>query len=145
MSSRAQQLPQRVAQAWNEGKVEIVDEVFAPNYASHPLWPNPVPFGPTDASDRDQIKHSIKAFREQFPDLDVTLDETLEAGDKVVTRWTFRGTERNGKKVSWTSIVISRLAGGRVVEDWFLWDRLGFWQQLGIVPETRELQAKERE
>jgi hypothetical protein len=66
----------------------------------------------------------------------------LAEGDRVVTRWTARGTHRGelmgipptGKPVTMTGITINRLEGGKVVEDWTVFDQLGLLQQLGAIP-----------
>jgi SnoaL-like polyketide cyclase len=39
-----------------------------------------------------------------------------------------------GKQVAVSTIEITRMAGGKIVEDWGLDDRLGMLQQLGLVP-----------
>jgi hypothetical protein len=41
-----------------------------------------------------------------------------------------------GREVSGPGCIRYRFAGGRVVEEWDLWDELGFLQQLGyeVVP-----------
>ena len=39
-----------------------------------------------------------------------------------------------GKRVTITGITISRIEGGKVVEEWEEVDRLGLMQQLGVVP-----------
>ena len=109
-SKQIKTLVGRVVEAWNTGEVSAIDEVFAPSYVLHPLWPNVVPFGPQSLSDREQIKHAIHGFRGEFPDLQAGR-EILEAENKVITRWTFQGTTKAGKPVSWTSIIISRVAG----------------------------------
>jgi hypothetical protein len=44
--------------------------------------------------------------------------------------------------MSWVAITIDRIVGGKIVERWLLWDRLGLWQQLGIIPATPELMAQ---
>jgi predicted SnoaL-like aldol condensation-catalyzing enzyme len=131
-----------IEEAWNQGKVGVVDELVADDFVEHPLWPNAVPLGPTEASPREQLKYDITEFRKGFPDLQLTIDQLIEAGDKVVTVTTNRGTAETGKLVSWVEITIDRIVGGKIVERWQLWDRLGFWQQLGIVPATSELMAQ---
>ena len=70
-------------------------------------------------------------------------DEVAE-GDKVVTRYTTRGTQLGsfmgmpptGKYVTVTGIAIARFANGKVVEEWGNADDLGLLQQLGVVPAT---------
>jgi ketosteroid isomerase-like protein len=128
-----------IEEGWNQGNVAVVDELVAADFAEHPLWPNVVNPGPSDQSPRDQLKYDITTTRGGFPDLQVTIDQLIESGDKVVMVATNRGTPATGKPVTWTEINIDRIEGGKIVERWSLWDRLGFWQQLGIVPPTREL------
>jgi predicted ester cyclase len=63
-------------------------------------------------------------------------------GDRVVTRWTGRGTQTgefmemspSGKKVvAVPGVQIDRFSGGKIVENWTLFDQLGMFQQLGAV------------
>ena len=51
------------------------------------------------------------------PDLQLTVEEMLADGDKVVTRWTGRGTYQ-GQPARVTGIHIHQLADGRIVEAW---------------------------
>ena len=86
-----------------------------------------------------------------FPDGRITVDDQILEGDKVATRWTGRGTQTGeiagiaptGKQVTITGLTISRLEGGRVIEDWSTWDTLGMLVQLGAIqhrlgPEVRK-------
>jgi predicted ester cyclase len=60
----------------------------------------------------------------------------------VVNRTTFSGTHQGefqgiaptGKRITITSISVSRITNGKVVEDWTVLDMLGMLQQLGVVP-----------
>ncbi|HVD58831.1 MAG TPA: ester cyclase, partial [Thermoleophilaceae bacterium] len=62
---------------------------------------------------------------------------------KVATRWTARGTHDGdlmdiaptGKQAKVSGLTISRLANGKVIEDYTNWDAFGMMQQLGVVPE----------
>jgi predicted ester cyclase len=66
----------------------------------------------------------------------------IAKGDKVVTRWTARGTHKGGlqgipptgKQLTVTGIVIERLSNGKRVEGWSNFDALGMLQQLGVIP-----------
>jgi predicted ester cyclase len=40
-----------------------------------------------------------------------------------------------GKQVEVSGLTISRLANGKVIEDYTTWDTFGMMQQLGVVPE----------
>lgn len=74
-----------------------------------------------------------------FPDIHTTLDDILVDGDKVVTRWTNRGTHTapfmgvapTGRQVSYTGISIDRLETGKIVESWRNSDILGVLRQIG--------------
>lgn len=74
-----------------------------------------------------------------FPDLHLTIEDMIAEGDKVVTRWTARGTHQGeamgrpptGNEVTWTGINITRLVDGKLVEDWEELDTLGLMHQLG--------------
>ena len=75
-------------------------------------------------------------------DLSVAVEDLIAEGDKVVTRFTARGTHKGdlmgiaptGKQGTVTGISISRIVNGKVVEDWTEEDMLGMMQQLGVVP-----------
>ncbi len=81
-----------------------------------------------------------------FPDSNMTIDDTVAEGDRVVSRFTVRGTHRGefqgipptGKQVTITGIAISRIEGGRVVEDWEELNMLGLMQQIGAIPAPAE-------
>ena len=65
-------------------------------------------------------------------------------GDKVVYRASARGTHKGefmgiastGKRVTFTTIVISRIANGKFQEDWESFDGMYVLQQLGALPTT---------
>jgi steroid delta-isomerase-like uncharacterized protein len=84
-----------------------------------------------------------------FPDLRLTIDDMIAEGDKVVTRFTGRGTHRGdfmgiaptGKQAAAGGISIIRVAGGKVTEEWDQLDILGLLQQLGAIPAPGEPSA----
>ena len=88
------------------------------------------------------VKQMVTMTRTAFPDVQSIIDDVIVEGDKVAVRWTVRGTHRGelrgmpptGKQVTLTGITISRFAGGKVVERWDGYDRLGMYQQLGLIP-----------
>lgn len=80
--------------------------------------------------------------RAAFPDFQNTPEEYLAEGDRVVVRWSARGTHLaplrglppTGRRIAVRGIDIFRLVDGRVAESWEVVDRLGMMQQLGVVP-----------
>jgi len=81
-------------------------------------------------------------YRTAFPDVHFTIEDQIAEGDRVVTRWTARGTHQGplvgipptSKQVTMSGIAIYRLVDGKIVEQWGVNDMLGLLQQLGVVP-----------
>jgi steroid delta-isomerase-like uncharacterized protein len=127
------------AEVTNQGKLEVADELLAPEYVCHD--PN------SEAGEvrADTLKESITYFRNALADMRFEIEEMIAEGDKVVTRWTLRGTHRgelfgvksSGEQVGMSGIVISRVAEGKIVEEWDEYDLLGLMRQLGAVPEPQ--------
>jgi steroid delta-isomerase-like uncharacterized protein len=105
------------------------------HYISHSSPPGAAP-------GREGVKQYVTLFRTAFPDLRATVDDVIAEGDRVVTRWTSRGTHQgelmgipaSGKRVTFSGITINRVSGGKVVEDRTNFDQLGLMQQLGAIP-----------
>lgn len=84
----------------------------------------------------------MSLYRTAFPDVRITVDDVITAGDKVVLRWHSEGTHRGelaglaptGAHGSVTGISIDRWKDGKVVESWTEWDNLGLARQLGAAP-----------
>ena len=94
--------------------------------------------------DRTLVKEVYEMYLSAFPDMNMTVEEVIAVGDKVVTRWVSEGTHKadlpglpaTGKHVSGVEgIVISRVENGQIVEEWESFNELGMMQQLGAVPE----------
>lgn len=122
-------------EAWNRGNYDVIDELVASDFIGHSP-PN------DDIPGAEGLKQYISTLREAFPDVRLTVEDQIAEGDRVVTRWTARGTHRGefqgipptGKRAQVTGVTISRVANGKFVEGWTNWDTLGLLQQLGAVP-----------
>lgn len=136
-------LLERVMELWNEGNLAIVDEFYDPEYVRH-HWPRS--YGTVG---RDTLKAGITSLRTYFPDYNLTLDEMIVKGDKIVTLWTATGTNTGpfadlpptGKKVRIPGVYIYRVDEGKIVEEWVIFNALHFYQQLGFTltpPSTPE-------
>jgi steroid delta-isomerase-like uncharacterized protein len=115
---------------------DIIDEVYAPDL----VWHEP----DQDIQGSEQAKQFVTMYKTAFPDLKATVEDQLAEGDKVVTRWTLRGTHQGeieefgpptGRQMELKGISISRIEGGKIVEEWEVYDNLSVMQQLGLVPE----------
>jgi steroid delta-isomerase-like uncharacterized protein len=126
--------------AWNKHNPSVVDEIYAADFVDRS------PDIPGIAHTRDGLKQFMAVYLRAFPDANIVIDDQLVEGDRVVTRWTGRGTQTgefmemppSGKTVAVPGVQIDRFAGGKIVEEWTLFDQLGMLQQLGVVPATRQ-------
>jgi steroid delta-isomerase-like uncharacterized protein len=119
---------------WSGGRVELVDEIFAPGYVNNNLLAGQRP-------GREGVRQFVRAWRAAFPDTSVAVDLLLSEGDRVVARWTVLGTHRGtflgipatGKPVTVTGITIYRVSDGAVRESWGFWEQLTLLDQLGLL------------
>jgi predicted ester cyclase len=116
----------------DKGNFTILNELFDSGYVLHfPGIPRPLSLAAT--------KRFYGMLYAAFPDLRHTVVEQISARNKVVTRWTARGTHRaewmgidpTGKRVTFGGINIYTVRRGRLAESHVNWDILGLAQQLG--------------
>ena len=90
------------------------------------------------------------AYREAFPDLQTAIEDQVAEGDKVVSRFSGRGTHlgetedfgpATGNSIEINGITIDRVADGKIVEEWTNFDALGLLQQIGLIPAADEPDA----
>jgi steroid delta-isomerase-like uncharacterized protein len=121
---------------WQKGDVSVADEIYAADAVGHD------PMNPAHADYPESERQAIVRDNTAFPNPQVTIEDQIAEGDKVVTRWTFRATHSgdfmgmppSGKRLDVTGVHIHRIAGGKIVEIWAHPDSLGFMQQLGAIP-----------
>ncbi len=119
---------------FNQRNLALVDELCTTNHVFH----NP----PTTLHGREEFKQLLSLYITAFPDARFTVEDSIAEGDRVASRYTFRGTHQGklmgiaptGKQVTVTGIIINRIAGGQSAEGWLNFDALGMLQQLGVVP-----------
>ena len=115
------------------------DRYFKPDLVNHELPPE-LPPGV------EGTKMMASLFFTAFPDIVVTVEDLLANDDRVVVRWSARGTHLGdlmgvpptGIGVSITGIAIDRFEDGRSVEHWEIFDQLGLMQQLGVIPAAQD-------
>lgn len=137
MSEENKALARRWADIFNEGNLDLVDEIFALDFVGHD------PAMPEDVRGVEGAREFYSAYRSAFPDAEITIEAQLAEGDMVATRWTGRGTHQgelmgvqpSGNRVEVMGNTISRIEGGKIVEEWDIYDALGMMQAIGAVPE----------
>lgn len=131
-------------EGFNQGNLDVVDELVAPDVVTHDPIILDAPTGP------DSIRGGIEMIRKAFPDFHVDVLDQLAEGDRVASLLLMSGTNtgdyrRGGathKKGTMRAFFLWRVADGRLAESWGMADRFQFLQQLGIVPSDDELAAR---
>jgi|SRR6266566_2195160 steroid delta-isomerase-like uncharacterized protein len=132
------ELLRRFTECWNQGNLALIEEFLAPDFIHHD------PDRP-DVRSREDYKRWFAESHHLFPGLHLTIEDLIAEVDKVVARWTFRGTNTGdfetptpspatGKQIITTGINIFLIKDGRIAEEWFQEDTMGMMQQLGFLP-----------
>lgn len=121
---------------FNKGELDLIDELFTPDFTV-----NGQLFG------RDGFKNDVAWWRVRFPDLRITIEDTI-ADDKRIGVWytacgthmaEFNGIPSSGRVVCWSGFDQFRIQNDRIADGRFLSDRLGIAHQLGAVLTTPEV------
>jgi steroid delta-isomerase-like uncharacterized protein len=124
-------------EVWNRGRADAIDEMFAEDGIAHGL---------SDESGSPLIgpagfKKFHAKFREAFPDIVVTVEDTVSEGDKIAARCSVRakhtgdslGFAATNAPMEITGITIVRIEDGKIVEGWNNFDFMTMYKQLGAI------------
>ncbi len=121
---------------WEQGNIDLVDELLAPDYVNHSPGIPGQPAGP------EGVKAVVSMFQNGMPDLRVIVEDMIAEDDKVAVRYTLEGTHEGelfgipptGRRLSIKSITVERVSEGKIREHWRITDSLDMMQQLGVIP-----------
>ena len=120
----------------NRGDVSAADRAFAPDCVVH------INGSPEPNLSLGGFKEMMSGLLSAFPDLRLTVEDQIVAGDKVATRWVAEGTNSGpfgpvpatGRRIRIGGLILDRVIDGKVVERWEQWDQMAMMQQLGFAP-----------
>jgi steroid delta-isomerase-like uncharacterized protein len=133
---------------WNKRRLEMADELFAVDCVTHQLRSGQPEI--TAPRSPEHMREHAAGWLAAMPDLQFKIEQMLSEGDLVFTSTVMEGTHLGPwsgvppthKKVSIRLMVVHRLAGGKICEDWVLVESLGFLQQVGVAPPIDEMLAQ---
>jgi steroid delta-isomerase-like uncharacterized protein len=133
MTTSAEQLAGIYVTMLNTHAPDLVDQFVAEDYVNHNAFV---------ADGREANRQFWSAFFAGLPDVRVTMEDLVVAGDRVVGRFVYRGTHTgefmgipaSGNAVEMRSIDIWRVADGLFVEHWDELNTLEMFQQMGVLP-----------
>ncbi|HVU05958.1 MAG TPA: ester cyclase [Polyangiaceae bacterium] len=121
---------------WNEGRLELTDELLAPTYVNHS------PGSPEQDRGREGVRAVVAAMRTAFPDLRYEIEDLVVGDDSVAVRTTVTGTHEGdffglaptGRRFCVSQICVERFSNGKIVAHHRLTDELALLRQLGALP-----------
>ena len=120
-------------EVFNEGNLDLIDELLAEDFVEHEA----IPGLPTD---REAPKMFMNMARNAFPDFRMAVEEVLQDGNKVIVRARASGTHRGefmgmaatGKTFEIPLIDIMEYDGDKTIGHWGVMDMAGMMEQLGV-------------
>ena len=114
-------LTRRFLEAQVKGDLDAMDEMMAPDYVRH------TPMLSVQEPDREGFKWAIAQFYSAVSNASIRIEDQVATGEKVVTRFSVHATHYRGelmgvaptgRKLTYMPIVIQRIEGGKIAEEW---------------------------
>ena len=125
-----------IGEGFNQGNLDVCDELVSPELAEHQ------DFGPGHAAGAEGVKAVIGSLRGAYSDFHLEIEHLAVDGDLVWLHMTgsgthdgpFMGSGPTGRRMSIDVFDLIRVVDGRMVEHWGVPDRLSALLQLGLLP-----------
>jgi serine phosphatase RsbU (regulator of sigma subunit)/predicted ester cyclase len=113
-------LVRRFVEAQANADLDTLDELLAPDFVDHSLQADQEP-------GREGFMRSVAEEPAIFSNVRANIEDQAAEGDKVITRLTMRrihdrgeflGVAPSGMEIRTSGIVIHRVSGGKIVEEW---------------------------
>jgi steroid delta-isomerase-like uncharacterized protein len=132
MSEHNKALIRRFYEAWNEGNMEEVVSMIAPNFVDHAMPPE-LAYG------REGFLKARELGRRALADVHIQVEDIFAEGDYVISRviihatqiGSFQSIPATGKRFALEAISILRLEDDQLVEHWECSDFRGLLRQVG--------------
>src|SRR5215210_927536 len=100
---------------FNAQNFDVADEITAQDSVNHDPTLTDLPSGP------EGDRYVVSLYHDAFPDVQITIEEQIAEGDRVVTRWSGRGTHQgellgvapSGNRVEISGITVNRISEGK--------------------------------
>lgn len=104
-----------VEAVWNEGRLELIDDLVGADYLGHFSWIDSGVIGP------EGVRRLVSESRREHADLYIKIEEQVAEDDLVVTRWRASagappGDAATASNRSCSGISIARLLAGKVID-----------------------------
>jgi steroid delta-isomerase-like uncharacterized protein len=121
-----------IEELWNAGNPDLAEELYATEYVRHGPQAEP-PIRSSAA-----LKQFAQMYLAAVPDLHHVIEDQFVREDSVVSRATAHGTHRGemmgiaptGKRIIFSMFLQHRIADGKIVEEWVMYDLHAILQQV---------------
>lgn len=134
----------KLEDAWNGRNIDALDEIFAPDFVR-------IVNNQPEANGVEGYKKAIEDFRTAYPDLKLTLDNTIYAETGGATRWVLTGTNTGpgqmpptGKSVNIWGLSIVQITNGKITKEIVAYDNQDLMEQLGYVMAPASMSEKDK-
>ena len=112
---------------WNEGNVEVIDEVYSADLVRHGA-------DGQEVVGAEAFKAYIGVMRTIYADFNVVVDGEFGSGDMLAVHWTVTGTNKGalseevpatGKSINIPGVTIFKFKDGKIAEEWAYWNHGG--------------------
>lgn len=119
------------------GRFDQLNEIYGPGFVAH---------GASRDYTLEQDTADIRAWRSAMPDLRVTVQRTVAAGDLVAVHWKLEGTNTvaaggmpgKGDRIGIEGMTFFRFSSSRIVEEWSVLDVAMLRKELGERPDATD-------
>lgn len=109
-----------IEEIYSKRNMEAVNDIYATDYVLHG------PFTDPELRGLEGVRRYVNASRETLQEVDISVEDQIVEGDKVVTRWKARitpqsdiaGVHLTDFPVTGTGILIDRISDGKIQESW---------------------------
>jgi predicted ester cyclase len=124
-------------EVWNKGREEAIDEMFAEDGIAHGL--NDSEGNPIRGC--EGFKAFQRNFRKAFPNLKITIEETVSEGDKIAAVCKVTaihegegiGVAPTNQPIDFTDLTIVKIKDGKIIEAWNEFDFMKMYSQVGAL------------
>jgi hypothetical protein len=135
------------SELWNQRNFASADSIFTDDFITEAIALEPSNWASIHGKGPESMKHHIQWWLDILPDAKMSVIDIAASGDKVISNWELRGTMEKavfGVQPTHREIIIfgctvSVFLGDKISLNKTLFDRLGFFQQINVLPPSSEL------
>lgn len=124
-------------EVWNKRREDAIDEMFAEDGVANGL--NDAEGNPLRGPEAFKTLH--RAFLAAYPDLQITIEDTVSEGDKIAARCTVRATHAGdglgiaptNQPIEFTGLTFVKIEDGKIAEAWNEFDFMKMYSQIGAL------------